>query len=323
MKQVWFSLFLVAVFAIACSSGETAKNKTEESATSSSQTASNMEKGETVTTTTNSMEETTSNATESEHALSNSEQISGAATTTTETVATGTKLTSTTTSTQSVAAKSALSHDIFNDLLRKYVNSTGDVNYVGFKKDKAKLTAYLEVLKSNPPQSNWSKNKEMAYWINLYNAFTIYAIVEKYPINSVMNLEDGKLWDKKTIVIDGESLSLNKIEKDKLLKRFKEPRVHFAVNCGAISCPPLLNKAWTEDNIQRYYDKQVRAFINNPKHNTISIKNLEASQIFDWYAGDFGGSDKVVAYFQKYSTTELQDNPKVRYREYNWKLNKQ
>lgn len=355
MKQVWFSLFLVAVFAIACSSGETAKNKTEESATGSSQTASNMENGETVTTTTNSMEETTSNTTESEHSLSNLEQISGAETTrtttdgnnvvtTTETVATGTKVvseagtksssaqgnkvvksssTTTTTSTQSVAAKSALSHDIFNDLLRKYVNSTGDVNYVGFKKDNAKLTAYLEVLKNNPPQSNWSKNKEMAYWINLYNAFTIYAIVEKYPINSVMNLEDGKVWDKKKIVIGGESLSLNNIEKDKLLKRFKEPRVHFAVNCGAISCPPLLNKAWTEDNIQRYYDKQVRAFINNPKHNTISIKNLEASQIFDWYAGDFGGSDKVVAYFQKYSKTELKDNPKVRYREYNWKLNKQ
>jgi hypothetical protein len=221
------------------------------------------------------------------------------------------------------AAKVALSHDIFDGLLRKHVNSTGDVNYGAFKKDKAKLVEYLEVLKGNPPQSSWSKNKEMAYWINLYNAFTIHSIVEKYPINSVMNLEDGKLWDKKKIVIGGKSLTLNNIEKDKLLKRFKEPRVHFAVNCGAISCPPLLNKAWTEDNIQRYYDKQAKAFINNPKHNTISIKNLEASQIFNWYASDFGGSDKVLSYFQKYSDTEIKKNAKVSFKEYNWKLNKQ
>lgn len=362
MKQVWLSLFLAATFAIACSSAETTKNNTEEGTMSATQNSSNENENEAVAVATNLEGTSATNLAEVDNSLSNPERTSSAEATTvtsntndvvatTETVTTNTKpvveaatIGSTspknevvepktvTTSSQPVTttkaapkpvAKAALSHDIFDGLLRKHVNSTGDVNYGAFKKDKAKLVEYLEVLKNNPPQSSWSKNKEMAYWINLYNAFTIHSIVEKYPINSVMNLEDGKLWDKKKIVIGGKSLTLNNIEKDKLLKRFKEPRVHFAVNCGAISCPPLLNKAWTEDNIQRYYDKQAKAFINNPKHNTISIKNLEASQIFNWYASDFGGSDKVVAYFQKYSNTELKDNPKVRYREYNWKLNKQ
>lgn len=219
--------------------------------------------------------------------------------------------------------KPALSHDIFDALLRKHVNSSGNVNYAAFKKDKAKLTEYLELLKSNPPQSSWSKNKEMAYWINLYNAFTIHSIVEKYPVSSVMDLEGGKVWDKKKIVIAGKSLTLNNIEKDKLLKRFKEPRVHFAVNCAAASCPPLLNKAWTEDNVQRYYAKLAKAFINNSNYNSVSAKSIQASQIFNWYAGDFGGSDKILSYFQKYSDTEIKKNAKISFKEYNWKLNKQ
>ena len=239
--------------------------------------------------------------------------------------------TTVTTSSQPVAttkiaskpAKPALSHDIFDALLRKHVNSSGNVNYGAFKKDKAKLVEYLEVLKNNPPESSWSKNKEMAYWINLYNAFTIHSIVEKYPVSSVMDLEDGKVWDNKKIVIDGKSLSLNNIEKDKLLKRFKEPRVHFAVNCAAASCPPLLNKAWTEDNVQRYYTKQTKAFINNSKYNAVSTKSIEVSQIFNWYASDFGGSDKILSYFQKYSETEIKKNAKISFKEYDWKLNKQ
>jgi hypothetical protein len=220
-------------------------------------------------------------------------------------------------------AKPALSHDIFDALLRKHVNSSGNVNYGAFKKDKTKLVEYLEVLKSNPPESSWSKNKEMAYWINLYNAFTIHSIVEKYPVSSVMDLEGGKVWDKKKIVIAGKSLSLNNIEKDKLLKRFKEPRVHFAVNCAAGSCPPLLNKAWTEDNVQSYYAKQAKAFINNSTYNSVSAKSIEASQIFNWYASDFGGSDKILSYFQKYSDTEIKKNAKITFKEYDWKLNKQ
>lgn len=228
-----------------------------------------------------------------------------------------------TTKVASKPAKPALSHDIFDALLRKHVNSSGNVNYGAFKKDKAKLVEYLEVLKNNPPESSWSKNKEMAYWINLYNAFTIHSIVEKYPVSSVMDLEGGKVWDKKKIVIAGKSLTLNNIEKDKLLKRFKEPRVHFAVNCAAGSCPPLLNKAWTEDNVQRYYAKQAKAFINNSSYNSISAKSLEVSQIFNWYASDFGGSDQILSYFQKYSDTEIKKNAKITFKEYDWKLNKQ
>lgn len=228
-----------------------------------------------------------------------------------------------TTKTETKPAKTALSHDSFDGLLQKYVNSAGRVNYGGFKNEKAKLVAYIEHLGDNPPESSWSKNKEMAFWINLYNAFTIKLILDKYPIKSIMDLNGGKVWDTQKVNIGGKNYTLGQIEADQLLKRFKEPRVHFAVNCAAASCPPLLNKAWEEDNIQRYYEKQAKLFVNNSSYNTLSAKSAELSQIFNWYASDFGGASNVLKYVQKYSETTLKDKAKVSYREYDWKLNKQ
>lgn len=215
----------------------------------------------------------------------------------------------------------AYSHDKLDALLRKHVSSSGKVDYKAFKKDHAVLEDYINMLELNPPKSDWSKNKQMAYWINLYNAFTIHTILENYPVNSIMDIAGGKVWDSKTINIGGEKLTLNKIEKDKLLQRFKEPRVHFAVNCAAASCPPLLNKAWTEDNVQRYLQKQAEAFINNSQYNQLSAKSIQVSQIFNWYAADFGGKDKILPYIQKYADTEIKDNAKVTYNEYDWGLN--
>lgn len=226
--------------------------------------------------------------------------------------------------TKNIDAKPAIppfSHDKFDALLRKHVSSSGKVNYKSFKKDKAILEDYINLLQLNAPKSDWSKNKQMAYWINLYNAFTINTILDKYPVNSITDIEGGKVWDRKTINIGGEKLTLNTIEKTKLLKRFKDGRVHFAVNCAAASCPPLLNKAWTEDNLQRYLSKQTKAFINNATENQLSAKSIKVSQIFNWYAGDFGGKDKIVAYFQKYSEVTIKDNAKVSFNEYKWDLN--
>jgi hypothetical protein len=214
-----------------------------------------------------------------------------------------------------------LNHDKLDALLRKHVNSSGKVDYKTFKKDQPVLEDYINILELNPPQSSWSKNKEMAYWINLYNAFTIYAILEKWPVSSITDLEGGKVWDRKTITIGGERLTLNDIEKNKLLKRFKDPRIHFAVNCAAASCPPLLNKAWTEENIQRYLQKQTKSFINDSNENQLSATSIQVSQIFNWYADDFGGKDKIVAYVQKYADIDIKDNAQLVFNEYDWGLN--
>lgn len=230
---------------------------------------------------------------------------------------------STSSSTLQKPPKPSLSHDIFDGLLKKYVNAKGRVNYDGMKQEKQQLAEYIMILQNNPPQKSWSKNKQMAYWINLYNAFTIQKIVARYPVASIMDLEGGNIFDKATIDIGGKNYTLNQIEKEMLLRQFREPRVHFAVNCAAASCPPLLSGAWTEANIQKNYEKMTKAFINNPSYNKVSTNFMEISKIFEWYADDFGGSNNLINYFNKYANIKIKSSAKVRYLEYDWKLNRQ
>ncbi|HFC00667.1 MAG TPA: DUF547 domain-containing protein [Phaeodactylibacter sp.] len=214
--------------------------------------------------------------------------------------------------------KPAFSHAAFDALLRKYVSTSGKVNYQGLKKEEAKLNEYLLMLSGTPIGKDWSRSKKMAYWINAYNAHTIKLILKNYPVASITKLHGGKPWDVKWIKLNGKTLSLNNIENDILRPQYKDARIHFAVNCAAQSCPPLLNRAWTAKNLNANLDKQAKAFINNPKFNKISPNSAEVSKIFDWYGKDFGN---LIDFLNKYSTTKINSGATISYKEYDWKLN--
>ncbi len=209
-------------------------------------------------------------------------------------------------------------HEGWDALLQKHVGADGKVNYKTFLADKAGLQAYLDELAARPVDKGWSRNEKLAYWINAYNAFTIKLILDNYPVSSIMKIHDGKAWDVKWIKLGDKTYSLNNIENDIIRPQFKEPRIHFAVNCAARSCPPLLNRAWTAGNLSRYLDQQARTFINDPRYNTISPKAVGISKIFEWYAGDFGN---IIDYLNQYSNVRIQQDAKVNYKEYDWRLN--
>ena len=211
------------------------------------------------------------------------------------------------------------SHEAWDKLLRSYVSSTGKVNYAGFKSNKSALDAYLKHLEENPIESNWTRGEKMAYWINAYNAFTVKLIVDNYPLASITKLHGGKPWDVKWIKLGNKTYSLNNIENDILRPQYKDARIHFAVNCAAKSCPPLLNRAWTAANLNSNFEKQAKAFINNASFNKISADKVQISKIFEWYAGDFGN---IITYLNKYANTKINPSAKVEYLEYNWDLNK-
>jgi Protein of unknown function, DUF547 len=209
-------------------------------------------------------------------------------------------------------------HEIWDGLLKKYVSAAGKVNYKGFKSETAKLDEYLALLAKNHPESAWSKGDQMAYWINAYNAFTVKLILDNYPQSSITKLHGGKPWDVKWIKLGEKTYSLNNIENDILRPQFKDARIHFAVNCAARSCPPLLNRAWTAANLNANLDAQAKAFVNNSAFNKLSADKAEVSKIFEWYAGDFG---KLVDFINKYASVKLKPNAKISYAEYNWALN--
>ena len=139
-------------------------------------------------------------------------------------------------------------HNAFDTLLKKHVAATGKVNYKNLKADKAALEAYLKMLSENTPVDSWSKNDKFAYWINAYNATTLKTIVDNYPLSSITKLDGGKTWDVKRIKLGDKTYSLNDIE-NTILRPMGDARIHFAINCAAKSCPPLLNQAFTGKNL--------------------------------------------------------------------------
>jgi hypothetical protein len=226
----------------------------------------------------------------------------------------------------------APSHDLFTQLLRKHVTIDGKVDYNGFKKDSVSLNKYLDLLSTTPPnEKTWTKNDQMAYWINVYNAFTIKLITQYYPIASVKDIGSSiqipfvnTPWDIKFIKIGSERLDLNNVEHGILRKKFDDPRIHMALVCASKSCPILLNEAYEGQKLDAQLDKQTKAFLSDPNRNKISPAKAQISMIFKWYGMDFnknGGS--VKSFINKYSAAKIKDDVSLEFLEYDWQLNKQ
>jgi len=215
------------------------------------------------------------------------------------------------------------SHDTWNTLTQMNVTADGKVNYKGMKAEMNQLILYLSHLQNTPPKTDWTKNEKLAYWINLYNASTVYLIASNYPVSSITKLNGGKPWDKKFVKSGNKIYSLNDIENTIVRPQFKDPRIHAALNCAAVSCPKMLNGAFLPGKLSAQLDKQCVAWINDANRNVVSPNSLKLSQIFDWYAADFKVVGGVVVFINKYNKSKIIVNPKAKisYLEYNWGLN--
>jgi len=219
-------------------------------------------------------------------------------------------------------------HLKWTELLRKYVDTKGFVNYKGLVQDKSKLNDYTEDLSANPPQENWSENEKLAYWINAYNAFTVKLIVDNYPLESIKDLNPtiaiptvSTIWTKKWFQIGGEDFSLDRIEHKILRKEFEEPRIHFAVNCASFSCPPLRNEAFVAEKVDQQLDEQAKIFINDEVRNKITKSKIEISQIFSWFKGDFTNGQTLIEFLNRYSKVKIDSGADVDHMDYDWSLN--
>ncbi|HYV90688.1 MAG TPA: DUF547 domain-containing protein [Chitinophagales bacterium] len=222
----------------------------------------------------------------------------------------------------SVPAKPAtVSHDAWNDLLKKYVTPDGKVNYQGIQHEKSKLESYLGMLSRNPPQENWQRNEVMAYWINAYNAFTVKLILDYYPVKSILDIDKGKAWDDVFIKIGDKSYTLDNIENDILRKKFNDPRIHFAINCASKSCPKLLNEAYTPDKLDLQLSIVAKNFVNDPSKNKITADKIEVSKIFEWNKNDFTTGETLIDFLNHYSNKKIQQNATISFLDYDWSLN--
>lgn len=223
-----------------------------------------------------------------------------------------------------------VSHEIFDALLKKYVNEQGFVDYKGFQAERSKLQQYLDLLQSTSPGSDWSREEEIAYWINVYNAFTIELILKHYPLESIKDIGStiqipfvNTPWDIKFIEIGGETYDLNNVEHGILRKKWTEPRIHFAVNCASYSCPVLRGEAYTADKLESQLDDQAKKFINTDIRNDITKKEAKLSKIFDWYGGDFKKVMPIKDFINQYADVQMTEETEISYKEYIWTLNEQ
>lgn len=218
-------------------------------------------------------------------------------------------------------------HSSYSDLLARYVVEDR-VNYKALQQDSGKLNDYLKELSTNAPAENWSKNEKLAYWINAYNAFTLKLIIDHYPIRSITELHPtihiplvSTVWHREFFEIGGKPTSLDEIEHKILRKQFDEPRIHFAINCASISCPPLRNEAYLSSRLEDQLDEQSRIFINDPIRNNIKANHISISKIFSWFSEDFTQSGGLIDFLNQYSEIEIDENATVDYLKYDWKLN--
>lgn len=209
-------------------------------------------------------------------------------------------------------------HGLWNDLLAAHVGTTGRVDYRALKAEENRVDDYLATLKQYAPKPSWSRNETMAYWINAYNAFTVKLILKNYPTTSIKRIDGGNPWDTKWIPLAGGMYSLNQIENDILRRQYGDARIHFAVNCAALSCPPLHNRAFTAKNLNTTLAQLTRRFINDKTFNQLGEREVRVSQIFDWYKSDFGN---LIGFLAQYSEVPIAEDAAVQYNEYDWGLN--
>jgi len=230
----------------------------------------------------------------------------------------------------SLAQGKSPSHALFDKLLVKNVSTDGRVNYKAFIRDSVEFNQYLKILSSNPPnEKTWTREEQMTFWINAYNAYTIKLITQYYPIKSIKDIGSSiqipfvnTPWDVKFITIGKEKMDLNNIEHGILRKKFADPRIHMVLVCASKSCPVLLNQAYDPLRLDEQLKKQTKVFLDDPSRNKIKTDLTQLSMIFKWYAMDFnknGGS--VNSFVNAYSTAKIKEATKISYLDYDWNLN--
>lgn len=251
------------------------------------------------------------------------------------------------------------SYATYNSLLKRYVINAR-VNYEGFINSRAEFETFLRALGSVDENvfESWTEEQRLAFWINAYNAFTIKAIIDHYPIKRSFTLvgifyapSDSILqikgvWTKLQFRALGNMVTLDEIEHQILRKKFNEPRIHMAINCASISCPDLRNEAYTPEKLEEQLADASTNFVNNPDKGVYVNEQsgkVKLSKIFKWFGDDFINNYGSKKLFNNYSLKEnavlnftseyieseevkeylMNNKLKIGYLGYDWHLNEQ
>lgn len=225
----------------------------------------------------------------------------------------------------------------WNSIVKQSVSWSGSVSTVNYKELKANPKALNHYLKSitevqTSEFDQWTRNQQLAFLINAYNALTIKLIVDHYPVNSIKDIGGifSSPWKKKFFKLFGNETSLDWIEHEKIRPQYKEPRVHFSLVCASKGCPGIRDEAFTAEKLNEQLEDSARRFLKDSSRNNFEpIKNeLHLSSIFKWYKDDFiKAKGSVESFVLPYMTSaqgqqsSTKSNISIEYLDYDWSLN--
>lgn len=230
-----------------------------------------------------------------------------------------------------------------NALLTRYVILPPDgvtrVRYAALKastEDTRALDAWIAEAATRRP-SEMARPEAFAFWANLYNALTLKVVLERYPVHSIRDIRstgvplDPKAWlgpwRTRLITVEGKRMSLDDIEHGTMRATFRDPRVHYAVNCASIGCPNLWPRAWQATTLEAELNAAASAYINHPRGVTVLPDGrLRVSSIYYWFREDFGGNDGgIIAHLKRYASPplsqRLSETSSIAGDTYDWALN--
>ncbi len=230
-----------------------------------------------------------------------------------------------------------VSHQAWDELLRRYVDADGFVDYTGWKQssdDIRRLDEYLAALSRADEARKTTSAERLAYWINAYNAVTVRGILREYPTTSIQNhvarVWGYNFWRDLKLIVGERRYSLGEIEHS-ILRQMNEPRIHFAIVCASRGCPRLLNEAYSAERLEDQLSRNTLAFFaDSTKCSADAVQNeLHLSLILNWFATDFGAStpavlQRIVNWLPEPARAVAQSKSvRVKYLDYDWNLNDQ
>ena len=230
----------------------------------------------------------------------------------------------------------SINHSAWDRFLQMYVRTDKNgINVLAYgdvsKANRKLLEDYIAMLEM-VPIATYSRSEQLAYWINFYNALTVRVILAYYPVESIMDIKISPgwfspgPWGKKLVKVDNRSLSLDDIEHRILRPIWKDPRIHYAVNCASIGCPNLQKQAFTAENLEKLLDQGARAYVNHSRGAEFIRGELYVSTIYNWFIEDFGGDTRgVIAHISRYAEPALKKRlstvSDIAGNSYDWGLN--
>lgn len=212
------------------------------------------------------------------------------------------------------SASLTVDHSLWSGFLATYVIAGDDgINRVRYGRvsdsDRAALERYLTLL-SDTPVGRLSRPEQLAFWINLYNALTVRMVLDNYPVDSIRAIRSGIFssgpWGRALIAVESVEITLDDVEHRILRPLWRDPRLHYALNCASLGCPNLQRQAFTAGNANTLMNMAARDFVNHPRGVQIDGETAIVSSIYDWFASDFGGDMKsIIAHLTQYADADL------------------